>query len=702
MIIFILLGFVSSIFQLTLLREFTFSIAKNELSLIIAIGIWITSSSLASFVRTKKSLISNLGLAVLLSLGFGACVFLAHGIKSLFAFTYYESVSVVFALGAGLLVMAPIGFLTGYAFSQFNSDAISKEADTTNHLSHPFAYEALGILIGGILFTFILSRYDNPLTFCSLPLLLIPVITANPKQKLLTAVLLMALSFSFSNNYIPLIKQEFQNARIVARQGSVAGPLLATEKNNARSLFLNGALVATSEDKETQEAFIHTLFSTKEKINTVLWIGPCFSSQLREIEKYQIESITCVDLNPRPKDLPSFYASSQNVHFLNEDPRRFLEKNKNTYDLIIMNIPAPSALGLNRLFTLEFFKAIKNRLSPEGIFAFSIPSKRDILSPSIQSFNSCIINTTRQVFANILIIPSDTMMLIASSHPITAQDVIKNFENNNRKARFFTSFHLKDSLDKEKQNYVLHMIDASIPINTDLRPYGFVYYLLLEQTKFFPHLSSSLPLKPFKKYILVGFLFALTTIGFFFYKQKGASLALNAGIFGFLSIGTSALIYFLFQLISGTLFWKLGMIVGLFMGGVGLGVLLPEVILKKKEITSKHLGWLFLLWFGLCLEMFCWANLRWSGLIGEMIWGSLSFECGILTGAGYTFLSRLWQKETNTQPTSIAPLIYASDLAGAALGTFLFSLFFIPFLGINLCFLILISVVFVAGLKTCA
>ena len=246
------------------------------------------------------------------------------------------------------------------------------------------------------------------------------------------------------------------------------------------------------------------------------------------------------------------------------------------------------------------------------------------------------------------------------------------------------------------------MIDASIPINTDLRPYGFVYYLLLEQTKFFPHLSSSLPLKPFKKYILVGFLFALTTIGFFFYKQKGASLALNAGIFGFLSIGTSALIYFLFQLISGTLFWKLGMIVGLFMGGVGLGVLLPEVILKKKEITSKHLGWLFLLWFGLCLEMFCWANLRWSGLIGEMIWGSLSFECGILTGAGYTFLSRLWQKETNTQPTSIAPLIYASDLAGAALGTFLFSLFFIPFLGINLCFLILISVVFVAGLKTCA
>ena len=165
MIIFILLGFVSSIFQLTLLREFTFSIAKNELSLIIAIGIWITSSSLASFVRTKKSLISNLGLAVLLSLGFGACVFLAHGIKSLFAFTYYESVSVVFALGAGLLVMAPIGFLTGYAFSQFNSDAISKEADTTNHLSHPFAYEALGILIGGILFTFILSRYDNPLTF---------------------------------------------------------------------------------------------------------------------------------------------------------------------------------------------------------------------------------------------------------------------------------------------------------------------------------------------------------------------------------------------------------------------------------------------------------------------------------------------------------------------------------------------------------
>ncbi|MFA6378991.1 MAG: hypothetical protein WCX16_04320, partial [Candidatus Omnitrophota bacterium] len=84
---------------------------------------------------------------------------------------------------------------------------------------------------------------------------------------------------------------------------------------------------------------------------------------------------------------------------------------------------------------------------------------------------------------------------------------------------------------------------------------------------------------------------------------------------------------------------------------------------------------------------------------GEIVWAGLSFECGILTGAGYTLLTYLWQKKGDVHQTNMAPMIYAADLAGAFLGTLLFSALFIPFLGIDLCFLILASVLFVAGLK---
>jgi len=700
MIIFIILGFVSSIFQLTLLREFTFSIAKNELSLIVAIGIWIASCSLASFLRTKKVFISNLGLAVLLSLGFGACVCLAHLAKSLFAFNYYESVSVLFALGAGFLIMAPMGFLTGYAFSQFNEDEIRKEDENTKHVSHPFAYEALGVLAGGILFTLALSFFTNPLSFCALGLLFIPAIKATSKQKLVATLLIMAVSVVFSQNYQTILKKEFQDARIVSYQGSALGPLIATEKNNTRALYVNGTLAATSEDKETDETFIHTAFSTVKKISAVLWVGPCFTSQLEEMEKYPGISITCVDLNPRPQNLPSFYASGKNVHYVTEDPRRFLKKNKNSYDLIVMNIPAPSALGFNRFFTLEFFNKIKDRLSPDGTFVFAIPSKRDILSPSIKNFSSCILNTLEQVFPSRFIIPSDSMMIVSSRQPVSAQGLMENFEKNQIKAPFFTSFHLKDALDAEKKDYILKNINHDIPINTDLKPYGFVYYLLLEQVKFFPPLS--LALKPFKKQILAGVLCVLVVMGFWIARRKELSMPLCAGIFGFCSIGASAIVYFIFQLISGALFWKLGIVVGLFMGGLGAGVFIPDVVLKKEEMKLKYLGWLFLLWLALCLEMFTWANGRLSGFLGEIVWAGFSFECGLVTGAGYTLIVRLWQKKTDVNLTSIAPMIYAADLAGAFLGTLLFSTLFIPFLGIDLCFLILAGTLVVAGLKSLA
>ena len=55
MIIFIFLGFISSIFQLVVLREITFSIAKNELAACLAAGAWIIFSAIGGLVGRGRA-----------------------------------------------------------------------------------------------------------------------------------------------------------------------------------------------------------------------------------------------------------------------------------------------------------------------------------------------------------------------------------------------------------------------------------------------------------------------------------------------------------------------------------------------------------------------------------------------------------------------------------------------------------------------
>jgi len=91
MLIFIVLGIITSIFQLTIFREFTYSLAKNELSLMLGVGIWLVSCSLGSFLFKKKKTLTPVTISVLFALIYSLVIFAVHWIKSFFGLSYYES-----------------------------------------------------------------------------------------------------------------------------------------------------------------------------------------------------------------------------------------------------------------------------------------------------------------------------------------------------------------------------------------------------------------------------------------------------------------------------------------------------------------------------------------------------------------------------------------------------------------------------------
>lgn len=688
MIIFVSLGIIASIFQLVILREFSFSIAKNELAFTVAAGFWIIFCALGSILKISERL-RALPLCILSSLSFTLSICLIHLARPLMGLKYYEATSLGFSLFLGIIAVAPPAFVIGLAFSQFAQEYLKNNPARKNTYAKFFAFEAIGFFLGGITFTFFFIDYSNPLIFSLSALILLPSIKNNPK-KILSACLGIAITAAFAINFNAILKKELSNADILANLGSSYGPIIAARKAGATTLFSGGSSLATSEDKSANEDFIHISLSAVEPFEKkdILFIGASIFGQAEEIAKYKPASLDCLQINPLISKLAKdkLPAGLRNkVNFITNDPRLYLKNTNKQYDAVLMLMPAPANLALNRYFTEEFFKIVSKRLKPKGVFSFTIPSKREILSPQFAKFNSSIINAAANVFKNKFLIPSDSMIVLASvEKKIGAENLLNNFSQANAQTDFLTIHALKDRLDPAILDYTQSMLDKNIPANTDLNPSGFLNYLILEQIKFYPGLKIN-PGK-MRPGIIASLLFfaALIIISGRFYKKY--SCLLNISVIGFTSISFNSVIFVLFQSYCGALFWKMGLLTAFFMAALSAGAFFLN---KIKTSFPGMLAALYFFWIISILILF--ASLK---IIGNNIYTEPAFYffaslCGFLTGSSYPLLAQNLLKNKFDEK-ELAPAIYSADLTGSFLGTILSGMLFIPFLGAPHSLLVLI------------
>ncbi|MCX5699774.1 MAG: hypothetical protein NTX01_08800 [Candidatus Omnitrophica bacterium] len=698
MIIFIPLGIIASIFQLVVLREFSFSIAKHELAFVVSAGLWIIFCSLGSILKPLKKL-RDLELPILASLSFSLSICLIHLAKSLIGLKYYEATSPGELVGLSLILIGPTAFILGFAFRQIVQKYVAGNSSPENTYAKFFAFEAVGFFSGGVAFTLFFKDYANPLIFTLLPLILLPDIKKLYKKASAAALIIIITAIScLSFNFI--IKKEFINANILMNLGSPYGPVIAARKAGLTSLFSGGSLLATSEDKSATEEFIHISLSAQDPSvdKNVLFIGTALSGQIEEIAKYKLNALDCLQINPLiqklTRNLPVPAELKNKINFITADPRIYLKKTNQQYDAILMNMPPPSNLALNRYFTEDFFKLIAGCLKPKGIFCFFIPSKREILSPQFIKFNSSIINALDKVFSTRLIIPSDSMIVIASNRgKIEDQYLLENFAKSKPKTQFFTIYHFKDYLAPSLRSYAENMLDRKITPNSDLNPSGFLNYLILEQTKFYPNLN--LDLKKIRLITIISLLISALLIIMISWLSRKTSCLLNIGAVGFTSISLSSIIFVLFQLFCAALFWKLGLLIALFMAGVSIGIFLTNTI---KADRANLLFYLYLCWMIAIFILF--SNLKAIGRsdYAEFIFYFFALLCGFLTGSSYPLLARnLLENKFKNQ--NIVITIYSTDLIGAFLGTLACGILLIPLLGISDSLLTLIFLNAIFALK---
>jgi spermidine synthase len=156
--------------------------------------------------------------------------------------------------------------------------------------------------------------------------------------------------------------------------------IIITRAPHDLRLFLNNNLQFSSRDEyRYHEALVHPGLAAVPNPKRVLILGGGDGLAAREILKYpSIESVTLVDLDPAMTKLftsnDMLTSLNQNsllspkMHVVNADAFLWLKQHagEKEFDFIVADFPDPSNYSLGKLYSLTFFKLLRQVLAEEG------------------------------------------------------------------------------------------------------------------------------------------------------------------------------------------------------------------------------------------------------------------------------------------------------------------------------------------------
>ncbi len=176
-----------------------------------------------------------------------------------------------------------------------------------------------------------------------------------------------------------------------------------------RILILDGDIQSAQADEATyHEVLVHPAMVTHPRPRRVLIMGGGEGATLREILRHpSVERVVMVDLDGELVEICKEYLpqwsqgvfSDRRLTYLADDARAFVDRTDETFDVIIHDLPQPVLNGdsiapLVKLFSVECFRAMRARLSPNGVVCLQACSAR----VRTDDIYRVLINTLQSVF----------------------------------------------------------------------------------------------------------------------------------------------------------------------------------------------------------------------------------------------------------------------------------------------------------------
>jgi spermidine synthase len=770
------MGFSFTVTQGLLIRELLVAFFGNELSIGLILGSWLVLEAVGSGLlgkladRWPGSSVSFAALQLLFALFLPLCLVAAYTSRSLVGAIPGEGVGLVPIFYASFLILTPLALVDGAMFAfgcRAYATLTGKQAPAVGWV---YVYEALGAIAGGVVFTYLLIpclySVQIVLLLSALNLLSAALLLASsdasqrkrPPLRLGLAAVLAFLAASLGLLLSPLtveiqrwaMGQQWAGHNLVYSENSVYGNVAVVQREAQYTFYADGIPVLTAPvpDLALSEEIVHLplLFVPQPRRALVLSGGA--GGVLHELAKYPLERIDYAELDPllieavlqfpTPLTRGELYDPRVSVELV--DGRLLVgqkmqalaaspEQEGEKYDLVVVNLPYPSTLQLNRFYTAEFFEMVHGLLAQDGILVLGCPGTLTYMSDELRALNLVTYRTLGQAFPYVWPIPGDLALWLASpSDALTTvplEALVDRWEGRRLETRLLTASHIRLRLDQRYLDWFWASLGkeedgrraifsrlAGGGVNRDLHPVGLFHGLSYWNALFSPGLARffafagrlnlwalSLPLVGCGLLLLA--LVGLTA------KGKGAVVPLVVAVTGFSGMTADLVVIFAFQTLYGHVYHWIGLLITAFMAGLSLGGLLMTRRLvgmggERSALLKLELA-LVVYWALLPVALSALYTRVTYPLPSATTQGILLFLnalAGFLVGCQFPLANRMWLKEGKTVGGA-AGLIYACDLVGAFLASVVVSVVLIPVLGIvETCLLVavlkLISLLLVA------
>jgi spermidine synthase len=661
-------GISSVVTQLLTIREFLTQFQGNEIVIALILFNWLILGGFGTLLarlvsrgywqaRINRLVWLSMGLAgvptlQILAIRMFRDVFFIHG----------SSVGFYPTLTYTLVLIAPYSLLVGFVlpYSLF----VLRNQDTGYPGARIYIIDNLGDVAGGVLFSFILVFVVTPLQailLANIPLLAASFLLFRGHHRPhggLYLGLALALVVLLAGPFLETPSLATGEGKLVYHKDSLYGRITVYQDQEQYTLYEDGTPVFSSQNLVTAEETIHYPLAQVENPRRILVIS-AQGGVMAELEKYRPDRVDYVELNPAVTKVLLRFGLIKKISGLNvihRDGRAFLAKTKNRYDAIIVNLPEPDTFQINRFYTDQFFKLVKDHLTAKGVLSFSMQGFDNYLAEPQRLKISSLYSTVTQFFEHVLLLPGQKIYFICSSTPVN-QDIPAQLASTGISTEYIKGFYY-GNLTPERIKRLNELVDPTVAKNYDKTP----------------HLMRLMFFQWFAKYTTSphGFIITLAVLCLIYLVRitREEFVLFSTGC---MTMGSEILVIFAFQIFFGYIYFQIGIIITVFLAG-----LLPGAVFGNKlagrglRLLALSDGLLMLL-LGIFLAALIWIAEHLPAPFFLLFGFMVSLICG------FQFPVAL---RVRGDDNPAATRFFSADLIGAAAGTLFTSVFLIPYFGI--------------------
>ena len=642
-----------------------------------------------------------------------------------------EAIGLFSTFYSTFLALFPHCSLNGFQFS-LGCRLYAHGADpdkSSVQISVVYVLESLGAMIGGLVFTYLLVHYFHVLEICvSLSLLNLflalflqrseeVVDVAGVRKGLLTGIiiLLIVLNMSgivtgkISDLHVISYRQQWEKFDLVHYENSIYGNIVITESEGQLDFWVNGLTLFTTPDPDIAfvEEVAHFPMLQHPSPERVLLIGGGVGGVLEEILKHPVKMVSYVELDPLIIELTRKYSQEASmvlddprVGVIHTDGRLFVKRAEYSYDVIIVNLPSPSSLQLNRFYSLEFFREVHEILGEEGVFSIGLPSSMTLMMEEMGARNRCVYETIKEVFPSCLVVPGYYNIFLASPSKIDgeltpdASILAQRLLDRGLETSLFTEEYIQYKFSPERVELGLAYLSGDgVKINRDLRPAEVYYDLTLWNAMFNQGLRAFLAhiSRVEQWWFMVPLGLSILALVFMRRRLRSVWIPVSFTIMttGFAGMTFSIVLIFAFQVAYGYIYQELGVVSAAFMLGLALGgsFMSHAIPRLRKDISTLTRVELAIIAYSFLLPLVIKQLLYYSGEpfvfpFVRILLPILNGAAGFLVGLEFPLASKICLEDRD-RIGRVAGSLYAFDLIGACAGALLSSVWLIPLLGVH-------------------